>query len=30
MLHFAAVFWHMFVKRDGLLKRMTWGRANPD
>ena len=29
-LHFAAVLWHMFVKRDGLLKRMTRGRANPD
>ena len=29
-LHFAAVLWHMFVKRDGLIKRMTWGRANPD
>ncbi len=30
LLHFAAVFWHMFVKRDGLIKRMAWGRASPD
>ena len=29
-LHFAAVLWHVLVKRDGLLQRMTWGRAHHD
>lgn len=29
-LHFAAVLWHRLVKRDGLLQRMTWGRAHHD
>jgi cytochrome b561 len=29
-LHFAAVLWHVWVKRDGLLRRMAWGRANHD
>jgi cytochrome b561 len=27
-LHLAAVVWHVLVKRDGLLHRMTWGRAS--
>lgn len=26
-LHLAAVVWHVLVKRDGLLQRMSWGRA---
>ena len=26
-LHLAAVVWHVLVKRDGLLHRMSWGRA---
>jgi len=29
-LHFAAVLWHVLIKHDGLLKRMTWGRASTD
>jgi cytochrome b561 len=28
LLHFLAALWHGWVKRDGLLRRMAWGRAN--
>ena len=30
LLHFLAAVWHGWVKRDGLLRRMAWGRANID
>ena len=29
-LHVIAVVWHVWVKRDGLLQRMTWRRAHTD
>ena len=29
-LHVAAVVWHVWVKRDGLLQRMAWRRAHTD
>jgi cytochrome b561 len=28
LLHFLAALWHGWVKRDGLLRRMAWGRAD--
>ena len=28
LLHFLAALWHTWVKRDGLLRRMAWGRAD--
>jgi cytochrome b561 len=28
LLHFLAALWHGWVKRDGLLRRMAWSRAD--
>jgi cytochrome b561 len=28
VLHFAAALWHHFVRKDGLLRRMWFGRRS--